>query len=137
MADCDIWTDRQVQKATHWAKQLLICYPAPIELLNRPPFAMGEHERAFWLFHTANPAVLLKLREMACGLVRRGQEKVSIYMLFEVLRWQHLLDTDDPSSEFKLNNNYRPYYARLLTMMDEELEGRFEMRSVATPREAA
>jgi len=49
-------------------------------------------------------------------------------MLFEVIRWQHYMTTNDPSSEYKLNNNYTAFYARLLMKHTPELDGVFELR---------
>ena len=87
-------------------------------------------EQQFSEFHQRNPHVAINLVGLALALVRNGHKRGSMTMLFNVLRWQQMMDTDDPHSEFKLNNNYTPYYARLITTMDPVLEGFFEMRHI-------
>ena len=60
-----------------------------------------------------------ELRKLALALINRGHLRYGIAGLFEVLRYRHAMRTIDPDESFKLNNNYRAYYARLL--MDREL----------------
>ena len=81
-------------------------------------------------FHASNPFVYEALEALAERLVRRGRQKVGIGMLFEVLRWQWAMQTDDPSSDYKLNNNYRSRYARLLMENHPEWVGLFETREL-------
>jgi hypothetical protein len=83
-------------------------------------------EEAFLLFHERNPHVYAELVELARRAARRGVTRLGIGMLFEVLRWRHSLRTGgDP---FKLNNNYRSYYARLIMLRERDLAGIFETR---------
>jgi hypothetical protein len=51
-------------------------------------------------------------------------------MLYEVLRWQYFMTTTDPASDFKLNNNYRSRYARLIMVQEIELVDAFEIREL-------
>lgn len=90
----------------------------------------GSIQESFEQFHRDNPWVYEALRRLAVDLVRRGRKKVGIGMLFEVLRWQHTRETVDPNSEFKLNNNLRSRYARLLMDNEAELAGAFEVREL-------
>jgi hypothetical protein len=85
-------------------------------------------EQQFLAFHRTNPHVYQALRRLALELVGRGHRRIGIKMLFEVLRWQYALRTDDPNSEFKLNNAYTSFYARLLNQ-EPELCGCFELRT--------
>jgi hypothetical protein len=87
-------------------------------------------EQRFDDFHSANPHVYHKLVRMTRDLMDRGHKKIGIAMLFEVLRWQHMMDTDDPYSEFKLNNDYRAYYARLIMDIHPEFQGIFNVREL-------
>jgi len=50
--------------------------------------------------------------------------------LVETLRFNFYRQTVDPNSEFKVNNNYKPHYARLLITEDPELESLFELRKL-------
>ena len=90
-----------------------------------PPDGMTIEE-AFWRFHEANPHVYDELVMLVRRAQRRGVRKLGIGMLFEVLRWRHALRTG--GDEFKLNNNYRSYYSRLMMIREPGLEGIFETR---------
>ena len=49
-------------------------------------------------------------------------------MLFEVLRWNQFVETDDP--DFKLNNIYTSRYARLIMEAEHGLAGIFDTRDL-------
>ena len=57
-------------------------------------------------FKEANPWVMPTLTKMCYQLMHRGYTHYGIAALIEVLRYEHAI-TNDPSSEFKFNNNYR------------------------------
>lgn len=84
----------------------------------------------FEAFHDANPWVYDRLVKMARQLHDLGRARIGIGMLFEVLRWQWQLQTHDPTSDFKLNNNYRSRYARRIMANEPDLVGIFETRSL-------
>jgi hypothetical protein len=86
-------------------------------------------ERRFVEFHGKNPEVYVQLVRLARILKARGHKRIGIAMLFEQLRWQYALKTTDLSG-FKLNNNYRAYYARLIMEKNLDLVGFFETREV-------
>ncbi len=90
---------------------------------------MTPRER-FEAFHSANPHVLEALRVLALQMVDRGRDRIGIRMLWERLRWERLLRTNDPDSEFKLNNNYHSRFARLLMVVEPRLAGVFETRAL-------
>jgi len=85
-------------------------------------------EEQFREFHRRNPHVYHRLRELAFQMKGRGHRRIGMKMLFEVLRWQHAMSTSDPASEFKLNNSYTAYYARLLMQQEPALDGLFATR---------
>ena len=83
----------------------------------------------FMEFHEANPEVYQELRKLSLDLVDHGRERYGIGGLFEVLRWHRAMrTTDDEQEDFKLNNNYRALYARLLMLVEPRLRGFFETR---------
>jgi hypothetical protein len=94
------------------------------------PLTISRHERNFREFHATNPEVFRRLVSLTFELKHRGHQKVGIGMLFEVLRWQHMMETVDRHSDFKLNNNYRAYYARLIMENYPTLDGIFEIREL-------
>jgi len=83
---------------------------------------------AFLRFHRENPHVYDELVKLALRARRRGVKRIGIGMLFEVLRWGHAMRT--AGDDFRLNNNYRSYYARLLMRNEPELVGAFELRAL-------
>lgn len=83
-------------------------------------------EQAFRQFHGDNPAVYSQLVTMAKTLKQRGYQHYGMKGLFEVLRWERAITTT--GSEFKLNNNYTSYYARLIMQKEPFLRGFFRIR---------
>lgn len=98
-----------------------------------PPFGLTI-EQAFCAFHAANPHVYRELVALARDATSRGVYRIGIGMLFEVLRWNVALRTG--GDEFKLNNNYRSYYARLIMANEPDLGGVFETRQLHEWRSA-
>lgn len=84
----------------------------------------GGMERRFWEFHERNPRVYDRLVAMTRLKLSRGRPQVGMGQLFEVLRWEWDL-THDFREEFKLNNNYRAFYARLIEKNHPDLRGVF------------
>lgn len=97
--------------------------------MNEAPgiFYNGDASAEKWVeFHYANPQVYYELRSLALKLVAKGHTTGAIGMLFEVVRWNRALRTTD--EDFKLNNNYRAYYARLLAINEKKLANFFKLR---------
>ena len=84
----------------------------------------------FERFHELNPQVFNALESMTRELTNRGRKRIGIKMLFEVLRWNYYMETSDPNSDFKINNNYAPYYSRLLIDKHPEWADVFELRTI-------
>jgi hypothetical protein len=89
-------------------------------------------QQQFDLFHAANPWVYTALVQCARDLVGRGHRRLGIGMLAEVVRWQYFRQTTDASG-FKLNNNYRSRYVRLIVEREPDLADLFETRELRTP----
>jgi hypothetical protein len=82
----------------------------------------------FESFHQANPKVYVVLVRLAREWIKRtGRHKIGIGALFERARWEIAIETSDP--EFKLNNNFRSFYARLIMADNEDLGDIFNLRS--------
>jgi hypothetical protein len=79
-------------------------------------------------FHEANPKVYVVLVRLAREWVNRtGRRKVGIGALYERARWEIATATNDP--DFKLNNNFRAFYARLIMCSEADLADLFDLRS--------
>jgi hypothetical protein len=82
----------------------------------------------FNLFHQANPWVLAAFERLTVDWLAKGHTRVGIGMLTEILRWQHGRRTvGDP---FKINNDYRSRYVRLMLERHPEWEQAFETREL-------
>ena len=82
----------------------------------------------FLEFHKANPQVFDALVLLCNRALDRGRDHGSIQLFWEQLRWEEYLreDTDDPF--YKLNNNWRPWYARFLEYKGVVPKGFFAKR---------
>lgn len=90
---------------------------------------LSEADR-FLRFHNANPWVYEKLVALAERLVVAGQKRVGIAMLFEVIRYDWSVNTRDVNSDgFKLSNNYKTPYARLIAHQEPMLADLFLIKS--------
>lgn len=85
------------------------------------------HRVAYDAFIHANPWVLLRLAQLADTVRQRGHTHYGIAALVEVLRYEYHT-TNDPSSDFKINNNYRAFMARDLMNLYPHLNGFFDTR---------
>jgi hypothetical protein len=91
------------------------------------PFADPVLESKFQEYHADNPQVYAKLREYALLAKHSGRKRLGIGALYERLRWYSTVEAK--GDDFKVNNNYRAYYARLLMKEEPELAGFFETRT--------
>ena len=86
----------------------------------------------FEQFHENNPRVYEELLELAFRLHRAGRKRYGIGSLFEVLRWHRAIKTH--GSDFKMSNNHRAFYARLIMENEPELEGFFQVNEQPSER---
>lgn len=91
---------------------------------------------SFVAYHTENPQVFKVFHQFAEDLRRAGRKHYGASAIFERIRWHFAVETK--AEDFKLNNNYRSCYPRLLIAMDPSFADFFETRhSPGTHREAA
>ena len=86
----------------------------------------GSKEQGFEAFHLANPHVYKSVVAVSLDLKERGFRKGGMKMVFERLRWLYAIQT--VGEDYKLNNNYTAYYARLVMETVPDLDGFFETR---------
>jgi hypothetical protein len=80
------------------------------------------------LFDQANPHVFNYLRDMARELKsEHGISRCGIEFLWNRLRWMRFIQTEGKDT-YKLNNNYKRWYAREIMYCCSDLEGFFELR---------
>ena len=81
---------------------------------------------AKWLkFHRNHPRVWNLFYHYAKEAKLAGRKKFSARMIWERMRWYCEIESKE---EYKLNDHYPPYYARLLMLWCEEFEGFFSIR---------
>lgn len=87
-------------------------------------------DAAFAAHHAAHPEVYAALVRLARQARARGHDRIGIGMLWEVLRWETTIG--DPAGEYRLNNDLRSRYARLIMDQEADLAGVFETRGLRT-----
>lgn len=88
-----------------------------------------NHEKEFRRFHLAHPDVFEQIIKHARLLWSHGHRHYGIAAFFENFRWHRRIpEKPDEAEEFKLNNNYRAFYARMLMALYPEFDGFFELR---------
>jgi hypothetical protein len=90
-----------------------------------------NHQNDFIQFNTDHPDVYEELVTLARNVKNRGYTNYGIASLFEVMRYHRATSGRDRLG-FKMNNNYRSHYARLIMEQEDDLEGFFRTRKLAT-----
>lgn len=107
--------------------QLAINFAPPPRVEATAPELEATHEARFARFHSDNPHVYRRLVDLARSAKARGK-RVGIGMLFEVLRYEFVIETSSDDG-FRLNNNHRAFYARAIMANEPDLDGFFETRA--------
>jgi hypothetical protein len=82
----------------------------------------------FSRFHAVNPQVYDSLVVLARQFRQRQPDaKLGIAMLYEVLRWNYYMATNS-EEPYKLSNDFRACYARLIMEQENDLEGIFQTK---------
>ena len=88
-------------------------------------------------FHDQNPEFYKRFESLALAAWRAGRKRTGAFMIFNVIRWEQHISTDDDASEWKVNNNYAPWYAREFLRQHPECDGLFELRRADADEVAA
>jgi len=78
-------------------------------------------------FHQKNPQVFDLFRDFANTARQAGRTRLSARVIGERIRWYTSVDTQ--GEEYKVNDHFWPYYARLLTGLDNRFSGFFVMKN--------
>ncbi len=79
-------------------------------------------------FHRANPQVFNLFEHFARQALNKGHRKrFGARMIGERIRWYTSIETS--GDDYRLNDHYWPYYARLLMLLFDEFAGFFEIRN--------
>ena len=74
-------------------------------------FDEPDMQRRFVEYHRDNPHVYQAFCKYADEAIRAGRKHLGAGMIFERLRWYTMIEARGDG--FKLNNNYRAFYARM------------------------
>lgn len=84
-----------------------------------------ELQLACTAYHKAHPEVWTYFVKFTRDRIDKGFQNYSVNAIFERIRWE----TDEAGGAlFKVNNNYRAFYARRFMRMYPEHEGFFRVR---------
>jgi len=86
-------------------------------------------QRRFEAYHQARPEIFDHLVKLCFEVKAMGFKRYGIGSLWEVMRWHFQIDKK-MGDDFKLNNDYRSRYARLIVATYPEFDGFFEMREL-------
>jgi hypothetical protein len=65
----------------------------------------------FLSYHKANQEIYNKFKEYSFATLQKGHKRYSAKGIFEIIRWHTGVNGSD---KYKINNNYTPYYARMV-----------------------
>lgn len=86
-----------------------------------------EIQEKWWGFHYAHPEVWRLFEKFTFDRIERGFKHYSAKGVFERIRWE-TAQAEVGANEFKLNNNYSAFYARLFMEIHPEHDGFFRTR---------
>ena len=73
-------------------------------------------------FHVKNPEVYELFKRFAFEAINKGHLRLSSEMIINRIRWETSVVTSD--KDYKINNDYKPFYARLF-MEEHQTYGNF------------
>jgi hypothetical protein len=102
---------------------------APIDAIDELVARSKDHRelRAFHAFHRAHPEVLDFLVAEIRLRILRGFTAFSFHSLWEYARWKLEMESG-PGDTYLLNDHAVPFYARAITVLHPEFNGRAELR---------
>lgn len=87
-------------------------------------------------FHLHNPQVYAELITLCRRWQSRGRKKLGIKMLWEVMRWNRMMNTaPNTDDDFKLSNDFHSRYARLIMKQESDMVDLFEIRELRSERD--
>jgi hypothetical protein len=94
-----------------------------------PVLPEASIEARFLAFHQENPHVYERIVRKARALKAAGREFYGVGAFYEDLRWDDPTPTGPDAQGFRLNNDFRALYSRLVMERNEDLEGFFRTRT--------
>ena len=95
-----------------------------------------ELQAEFDRYHEENPKVYEAFKRLTFQLINAGRENFSASAVVERIRWGVSIGEYGPD-DFKINNNYRAFYARLFHVEHPNHDGFFRTRKQKSADEDA
>jgi hypothetical protein len=95
------------------------------------PKELNSSKINFNRYHKENPEIYKQFKNFTFEAIEKGFKNYSANGIFEAIRWQTKTSGNDT---FKVNNIYRPDYARLFEKDFPEYEGFFRKRKLHAKR---
>ena len=80
----------------------------------------------FKCFHEKNPEVYEMFKRFTFQAINRGHKNLSSEMIVNRIRWETDVMTTD--KDYKINNDYKPFYSRLFMAEHMQYENFFRKR---------
>jgi hypothetical protein len=80
----------------------------------------------FELYHKDNPQIYETFRAFTLRAINRGHRHLSAEFIYNIIRWE--TGVTEKGGEFKINNNYKPFYSRMFMKEFPEYADFFEKR---------
>lgn len=77
--------------------------------------------------HRKNPEIWQEFERFSLQALRRGRQKIGAKAIMERVRWETEVEG---GKDWKCNNSYTAYYARMFVAKYPESKGMFEFRTV-------
>jgi hypothetical protein len=136
---------RGKNRSTWWVSEFIKHYayldtpppePEPFEqlTLDLEPLVVPTYEadatiqERFEMFHAENPWVLRAYEKLAADWVAKGNRRLGIGMLTEIIRWQYGRQTT--GVQFKIDNDFRSRYVRVIMERNPGWSTLFETRKL-------
>ena len=79
-------------------------------------------------FHKENPHIYAAFEDQALRAINKGRKKISAKLIINWIRWHEFLESSDLN--FRINDAYQAYYARLFCEKFPEHVDKFEFRKL-------
>ena len=96
-------------------------------------FDKSDAGKRFERFHAENPHIYRHIVQACRKLKERGWRHYSVRAIWNVIRFRY--DVQTTAHDFKLNDHYTPFYARLIMKNEVDLVGFFEIRRAKADRD--
>jgi len=91
---------------------------------------MNKIDRKFLEYHSDNPQIYDSIVRYARQLKAAGRTTFGIGAIVERIRWDYAISTKPDEKGFKISNDYRSRYSRLVMINCADLRGFFKTKQL-------